>query len=182
VAQFSTTKCEHKLMSIRPDVAVDDVSDLFVSGNVQFGSVDDGSLGIYQALLESSDASVGLTVTSAGDQVSMIVSAGYLNESVVHLREKAPDAVSFDSDLQLLHNVRREVQQILVTDGNVTYYEDGDTAMFQSLVVRNDHDLLTVDVDTTIEGAISGNLKLDGQAQFCDHNAESVCTVAVLRG
>jgi hypothetical protein len=179
IAAFSETVCEHTLMSIRPDEEADDVSDLFVSGNAQFGSTDGGT-SMYQALLESSDANVGLTVTSAAEQVSMVINAGYLNDSVLHLREKSgDDDGTFDSDMQLLHNARREVQQIMVTDGNVTTFEDGESQMFQSLVVRNDHDLLTIEVDTSVPGEISGNMKLDGQAEFCDENADSVCTVAI---
>lgn len=179
VLSFSATVCEHTLMSIRPDELADDVSDVFVSGHAQFGSTD-GSASIYQALLESSDANVGLTVTSAAEQVSMVISAGYLNSSVLHLREKtAANDGTFECDMQILHKARREVQRVAVSDGNTTTYEDGESQMFQSLVFRNDNDLLTVDVDTSVAGEISGNMKLDGQADFCDDNADSVCTVAV---
>ena len=68
----------------------------------------------------------------------------------------------------------------MVTDGNVTTFEDGEVQMLQSLVVRNDdHDLLTIEVDVSIPDEIFGNMKLDGQADFCDQNADSVCSVAV---
>lgn len=181
IEALSETVCEHTLMSIRPDEEADDVSDLFVSGSAKFGSVDGQDSRMYQVLLESSDSIVGLMATSAAERVVMTISAGYLNDSVLHLREKsgAGDG-AYDGDMQLLHNARREVPQIMVTDGNVTTFEEGEPQMFQSLIVRNDgHDLLTVEVDASIPGEISGNMRLDGQADFCDQNADSVCTVAV---
>ena len=181
IESLSETVCEHTLMSIRPDEEVGDVSDLFVSGSAKFGTVDGDDSRMYQALLESSDSNVGLTAVSAAEHVVMSISAGYLNDSVLHLREKSgADDGTYDADMQLLHTARRDVKQIMVTNGNVTTFEDGEVQMFQSLVVRNDdHDLLAIEVDVSIPDEISGNMKLDGQADFCDQNAGSVCTVAV---
>jgi hypothetical protein len=171
--------CGRLLASVQPDLVKKDVTDLFVSGSGHFGSVD-GTQNTYQSLLQSSDAAAHLSAESNSGRTSMIVNAGYLNESVLHLREHTPAAgQGSGSDIQVLYEVKREVEMLSQVNGNTTVLVEGGATLFPSFVVRNEqHNLLKLDVETTGSG-VAGNLVLDGNSQFCEQNGAAVCTVTV---
>jgi hypothetical protein len=176
--------CEHTLLSIRPDVDAEDVSNLVVSGSGQFGSVD-SSQNTYRAAVQSSDEVVDMQVVSAANQAILQITAGYLNNSILQLNEQSPNADqtaapgSVYADMMLLNSVLRDVEMLEEVNGNETIFVEGDETLYQSLHVRNiDHDLLTIEVDVT-DVATSGKMVLDGDAYFCDTTDTAACTVTV---
>ena len=189
------TVCENIMMSIRPLAApIVDISDLHVSGNVGFGQ-DDDSANAYQTLLQSSDELASVSVASSSDTALLKISAGYLNNSVLQLKETDdPSDSGVVADISILNNVRREVELEASTVGNDTVYTVVGETFFQNLAVRNyDHDLLILRIDENvldIDGDgdpftgtqvddTSGKLVLNGDASYCTVGVAAECTVTL---
>ena len=89
------------------------------------------------------------------------------------------------ADLQILNEVRPEVELEETIEGNTTVYTVIGETFFQNLAVRNDaHDLLILRVDestltiaSTEVDDTSGKLELNGDATFCTVGAGVVSAI-----